>query len=188
MISSLRGVVTQLSAHDAVVDVSGVGYLVHITTDHARALRLGEETSVVTVLIPREDEWTLFGFESAEHKSLFVLLRGVTGVGPKTALAILSQLSTSEIAHAVESGDDSVFRRVSGVGQKTASLIIVTLTGKMPQAAGRSASADLVAALTGLGWAEKQARQVATEVTTAHPDQPTAVLIRLALASMASGV
>ncbi len=187
MISSLRGVVTQLSSHDAVVDVAGVGYLVHITTDHARALRMGEEASIVTVLIPRDDEWTLFGFESAEHKALFVLLRGVTGVGPKTALAILSQLSTADIAQAVETGDDSVFRRVSGVGQKTASLIIVTLTGKMPQAAGSTASADLVAALTGLGWAEKHARIVASEVSAANPGQPTAALLRLALASMANG-
>lgn len=185
MISSLRGTVTQLTSNEAVVDVAGVGYLVHITPEHSRQLRTGSEASVVTVLIPREDEWTLFGFQTVEHKALFVLLRGVTGVGPKTALAILSQLSTSEIADAVAAGDDSVFRRVTGVGQKTASLIIVTLTGKMPQAPGRSASSDLVAALTGLGWSERQARDVATDITKTHPDQPTAVLIRLALASMA---
>lgn len=188
MISSLRGTVTQLSSNEAVVDVAGVGYQVHITPEHSRNLRVGAEATVVTVLIPREDEWTLFGFESLEHRTLFVLLRGVTGVGPKTALAILAQLSTSEIADAVAAGDDSVFRRVTGVGQKTASLIIVTLTGKMPQAPGRSASADLVAALTGLGWSERQAREVASDVTKSHPDQPTPVLIRLALASMAGTV
>ncbi|PTW91703.1 Holliday junction DNA helicase subunit RuvA [Microbacteriaceae bacterium MWH-Ta3] len=184
MIASLRGTVSTVSSGDAVIDVGGVGYQVLVTPAHAQSLRVGQEVDLVTVLIPREDEWTLFGFMSAHEKALFGVLRSVTGVGPKTALGILGQLTADEIADAVATGDDSVFRRVSGIGQKTASLIIVSLTGKMPQAGSSSTSSDLVAALTGLGWSDKAARDVARDVTTAHPNASVAELLRHALATM----
>ena len=111
------------------------------------------------------------------------MLRGVTGVGPKTALAVLSTLSNEEIDAAVTGGDDSRFRSVPGIGQKTASLIIVSLTGKMPQSGG-SEMADLTAALTGLGWAAQLATETARDVVRDNPDAPLSARIRLALATL----
>lgn len=184
MISSLRGTVSTVSSHDAIIEVGGVGYQVVLTPAHASSLRAGDSVHLVTVLIPREDEWTLFGFTSEHDKALFGVLRGVTGVGPKTALGILGQLTADEIADAVATGDDSVFRRVSGIGQKTASLIIVSLTGKMPQTQTNSTTSDLVAALAGLGWSDKTAREVARDVSAAHPGCTVAELLRFALATM----
>ena len=114
---------------------------------------------------------------------MFTILRGVTGVGPRTALAILSTLSASEIAEAVDAGDDSRFRVVPGVGQKTASLIIVSLTGKMPQASN-SESAELADALTGMGWAQSVARDVARDVIRGAPTASLSERLKTALASL----
>jgi Holliday junction DNA helicase RuvA len=95
----------------------------------------------------------------------------------------LSTLPASEIAEAVDAGDDSRFRVVPGIGQKTASLIIVSLTGKMPQASN-SESADLTDALTGLGWAQSAARDVARDVIRDTPNASLAVRLKIALASL----
>lgn len=185
MLATVRGIVTASSLHDVVVEVNGIGMQVSVPLDVAAALTEGTEAFLHTVLIPREDEWLLFGFLTPEDKHLFTALRGVTGVGPRTALAILSQMPAREIAEAVEAGDDSRFRGVPGIGQKTASLIIVSLTGKLPTAAGNDVT-SLADALTGLGWTVSVARDVARDVVRDHPTAALPDRIRIALQSLGS--
>lgn len=194
MISSVRGTVLHVAGGAAVIEVGGVGMKVALAPDHALSLRVGSEAFVHTVLIVREDELSLYGFATREQLELFELLRGVSGVGPKSALGVLAQLSPDEVARAVIDEDDAPFRRVSGIGPKTAKLITVSLAGKLaaPAASVSSPSvvtpqADVVAALVGLGWPERAASGAVDELVDelgagAPADVPT--LLRLALARL----
>ena len=192
MIASLRGTVLEALGTTLVVDVHGVGYAVTVTPDHALSVRAGEEVLVHTALVVREDDMSLFGFPDRERLEVFDLLRGVTGVGPKSAMGVLAALSPEEIAAAVTDDEDAVFRRVSGIGPKTAKLIVVSLTGKLiavrssatarrPTARG----ADVLIALVGLGYQERAAQAVLDEVLAERPDErQTAVLLRAALSAL----
>ena len=196
MISSLRGRVASASGGTLVIDVSGVGYLVNATPAFVLSSREGHEVFVHTALIVREDAMTLFGFASRDELDVFELLIGVTGVGPKSALGVLSAMSPAEVARAVHDDDDAAFRRVSGIGPKTAKLITVSLAGKVavptagaagaPVASGGVAD-DVLAALTGLGWSEKLAGEaIAETLEAADPADATSVpaLLRLTLARL----
>jgi len=183
MLATVRGIVAASGVNDAVVEVGGIGLQVIVPRDLAASLKVGSDVLLHTVLIPREDEWLLFGFATLDDKDIFTLLRGVSGVGPRTALAILSELSAAEIAEAVALGDDSRFRSVTGIGQKTASLIIVSLTGKMPHAQN-SDVAELADALAGMGWSAAVARDVARDVVNANSGSTLADRLRIALASL----
>jgi Holliday junction DNA helicase RuvA len=183
MLATVRGIVASTGVGDAVIETNGIGLHVSVPRDVASRLRVGTDAFLHTVLIPREDEWLLFGFDTAEDKQLFTILRGVTGVGPRTALAILSTMTALDIAEAVEAGDDSRFRGVPGIGQKTASLIIVSLTGKMPQASNPE-TIELADALTGLGWATSAAREVARDVIRDSPTANFSERLKIALASL----
>ncbi|GAA4193362.1 Holliday junction branch migration protein RuvA [Gryllotalpicola kribbensis] len=174
MISSLRGTVLRASGAELVIEVAGVGYLVSVTPEHALSLRVGEEALVHTALIVREDALSLFGFQDAEQLEVFQLLLGVNGVGPKSALGVLSVMTPDQIAAAVQNDDDAAFRKVSGIGPKTAKLIVVQLTGKLyvvaPAATAAAAKQknsvadDVRVALVGLGWPEKVAGDAVAEV------------------------
>jgi Holliday junction DNA helicase RuvA len=190
MIASLRGTVLEALGTTLVVDVHGVGYAVTVTPDHALSVRTGEEVLLHTAMVVREDDMSLFGFPDRERLQVFDLLRGVTGVGPKSAMGVLAALEPEEIAAAVANDDDAVFRRVSGIGPKTAKLIVVSLTGKLiavrtstPRPTARGA--DVLVALVGLGYQERAAQAVLDEVLAARPDErQTAVLLRAALAAL----
>jgi Holliday junction DNA helicase RuvA len=190
MIASLRGTVLEAIGTTLVVDVHGVGYAVTVTPDHALSVRSGEEVLVHTAMVVREDDMSLFGFPDRERLEVFDLLRGVTGVGPKSAMGVLAALAPEEIAAAVSNDDDAVFRRVSGIGPKTAKLIVVSLTGKLiavrtsaPRPTARGA--DVLVALVGLGYQERAAQAALDEVLAARPDErQTAVLLRAALSAL----
>lgn len=194
MISSVRGTVLSAVGGNVVIDVGGIGYAVHVTPEHALALRVGEQAFVHTAFIVREDAMSLFGFETREQLAVFELLTGVTGVGPKSALGVLSVLGPGQIAAAVAAEDDAVFRKVSGIGPKTAKLIVVSLAGKLiahteraTPAAAVPAGDSVVVALVGLGWSEKVAVQAVEDVLTSNPDAsalPVQTLLRLALAQL----
>lgn len=162
MIASLTGLVLSCSSGQVVVDVNGVGYLVHTTSQTSVSLSSGQQVSFHTCLVVREDAFTLFGFLARAELEVFELLRSVTGVGPKSALSILNQMSVEQIAQAVDQESDAAFKAVSGVGAKTAKLITLTLSGKMSAPASSGASSNqvesTVSALVGLGWSERQAR------------------------------
>lgn len=194
MIASLTGRVEDLGANHCVVDVNGVGYLLAITTSDSAELKLGIEAKFLVSMIVREDAMLLFGFLHAEHRGLFDLLRSVNGVGPKLALAVLSQLEPHDIAGAVATEDDRVFSAISGIGPKTAKLIVVTLTGRLkalPASANKKISRDnamvrdsVIQALSGLGISEREAAEAVEVVLTANPDVSRDVLLKNTLANI----
>lgn len=197
MIASVRGEVLSLTGSHVILEVGGLGYAVQITPQHALSLRVGQETRVHTALIVRDDDQSLFGFATREELEMFDLLRGVSGVGPKSALGVLATLTPDQIAAAVAAEDDAPFRKVSGIGPKTAKLIAVSLAGKIlppvgaPAApsdpAGSDTARSVVTALVGLGWNEKAATQAVDEVVAAATEDgalPVPALLRLALARL----
>lgn len=195
MISALRGTVLSVAGGTAVIDVGGVGFAVAVTQRHALVLRTGTETTLLTSLIVREDSLSLFGFPDQESLEIFTLLTGVTGVGPKSALGVLSELTPAEVATAVAREDDAAFRKVSGIGPKTAKLIVLQLTGKIAARAVEPAEApsgppphvraNVERALVGLGWPERSASSALEQaLESASPQEAADVqgLLRLALA------
>lgn len=197
MISSVRGAVLSTVGTTAVIEVGGVGLAMTLTPKHALSLRVGSEAVIRTALIVREDVLALYGFQETEQLLVFDLLRGVTGVGPKSAMGVLSMMSPDEIAHAVNADDDAAFKKVSGIGPKTAKLIVVSLTGKLVvqqraasgPASDRSGqvSQNVSIALTGLGWSDRVAEDAAKDAfEAASPAQKASVpeLLRLALAML----
>ena len=192
MISSVRGTVLGVIGTSAVIEVGGVGLAVTVTPQHALALRVGAEATVRTALIVREDDLALFGFVDSDELAVFDLLRGVTGVGPKSAMGVLAVLTPGQVASAVATEDDAAFRRVSGIGPKTAKLIVLSLTGKMqvipvvtrPAAGTASVRDSVLVALVGLGWSERVAALAVEDALSVASDvESTAVasLLRLAL-------
>src|SRR5690554_4478766 len=169
MISSVRGVVLAAVGTSVVVEVGGVGLAVTVTPQHALAVRTGAEARLHTALIVREDDLALYGFREPEELSVFDLLRGVTGVGPKSAMGVLAAMTPEQVASAVATEDDGSFRKVSGIGPKTAKLIVLSLAGKLHvtaaaapssgAAATSTTSASVLAALINLGWSERVATQ-----------------------------
>lgn len=172
MISSLHGAVLHSTADQVIIDVGGVGFSVAVPADVAHTATVGEKLLLHTSLIVREDSLSLFGFADRSELEIFGLLISVTGVGPKSALGVLSHLTVDQIAEAVTGEDDAPFRRVSGIGPKTAKLIVLQLAGKVhpvgtgskPVKAGPADVVDQVtAALVGLGWSEKVAAEAAAQ-------------------------
>jgi len=174
LISSVRGTVLASGGTTAVIEVGGVGFAISVTPNHARSLSVGSVAILRTVLIVREDDLSLYGFADDDALAIFDLLRGVSGVGPKSALGVLGELSPHDVAVAVNGEDDAAFRRVSGIGPKTAKLIVVSLAGKVSvsaqshstrSTANGSVSDSVVIALVGLGWPERVAAQAVAEAT-----------------------
>ena len=191
MIASLTGTVAALERSSAVIDVSGVGYLVHMPGGTSAALKNGQEIQLFTSLIVREDGFTLFGFLSNVEQRVFDLLRSVTGVGPKSALAILDQLTVQQIIDAVTMDNDSAFKVVSGIGPKTAKLITLSLAGKLGSGVSVSDKPkstellDVVSALTGLGWNERTANDAARLAAKSLPSDSSANdLLKFALSNL----
>jgi Holliday junction DNA helicase RuvA len=200
MISSIRGPVLSAGGGSAVIEVGGIGLSVQVTPQHALTLRIGEEARLHTALIVREDDLSLFGFATPEELVVFDLLRGVSGVGPKSALGVLATLTPSQVAQAVADEDDAPFRKVSGIGPKTAKLIAVSLAGKLAPvaaaaavpvgSAGSQIAAAVIGALVGLGWNERVAAQTVDEAAAEATDADAGsvqALLRLSLARLGPG-
>lgn len=195
MISSLRGTVLAAAGTSVVIEVGGVGLSVQVTPQLALLLRVGYEASIRTALIVREDDLALYGFAEADELVVFDLLRGVTGVGPKSALGVLAAMSPGEVSSAVAREDDAAFRKVSGIGPKTAKLIVVSLAGKLAITSARaqaearpsSVSDNVTVALVGLGWQERVAMQAVEDALATATDserENVPALLRLALSSL----
>jgi holliday junction DNA helicase RuvA len=193
MISTLRGTAVHVDSDALIVDVGGVGFTVAVTPQVARSVHLGETVQLHTQLIVREDALSLFGFLERDELVVFGQLLGVSGVGPKSALGVLSSLTVAQIAEAVGADDDAPFRRVSGIGPKTAKLLVVQLAGKLAPVRATPAAADAAPAVTaqvtqalvGLGWSERIAADaVNTVAEDAAPADRASVpaLLRLTLA------
>lgn len=178
-----------------VVGVGGIGMRVEVPSGRVSQAPVGEEVSLQTSLVVREDSLTLFGFATQSELEVFGHLIAVSGVGPRSALGVLSALSPAEIARAVAAEDEKPFRKVSGIGPKTAKLIVVSLAGKLPalgldddsSATATEDPAQLAAdavseGLVGLGWSDADARQAVQDAREAGAPDDHAGLLRAALA------
>ena len=172
MIASLYGAVRSLKSDQLVIDVNGVGYLVHITASTSSKLGVGRNFQIYTSMVVREDSMTLYGFIESEDRDLFELVQTVSGIGPKVALAITGSMSTDDLAHAINSKDESAISQVPGIGKKGAQRLILELAGKMEftrqpiKSGGFSWREQLVEALTGLGFTRRQAEGAVNEISS----------------------
>lgn len=173
MIDYLKGTLVAATAHHAVIEAGGIGYRVLIPISSYEALpRPGAEVKLLTHLHHREDEVTLYGFAAEEERATFELLLGVSGIGPRTALAILSGVSVSAFRQAIASGDVRLLSSVRGIGKKTAERLVVELKDKVSLlpalareaaqsklAGGEAKSADVLEALLSLGYRPVEAQK-----------------------------
>ncbi len=173
MIARLRGTVAARTGAGIVVDVGGVGYLV-AATPRVNA-RVGEETTVETYLHVREDALQLYGFASAEERELFELLLGVSSVGPKVALAIVSGSTPEELRRAIVRDDTARFEAIPGIGRKTAQRVVLELKEKLsagvavPAPAAEAGSLLARDALVELGWSLVDADRALSGVDDSLP-------------------
>jgi holliday junction DNA helicase RuvA len=171
MIARLRGRIAGRTGSGLIVDVNGVGYLVHAAPSVQR-LGGGEVTIEVHTVV-REDALQLYGFATSEERELFELLLGVSGVGPKVALAIVSGSTPAELRRAIARDDVKRFQAIPGVGLKTAQRVVLDLREKLsaadalaPEATEATLARD---ALVNLGWTLLDAERALAEVDTTLP-------------------
>ncbi len=165
MFGRISGTLAEKSPPVVLVDVQGVGYEVNVPMSTFYNLpALGDRVSLLTHFVVREDAQLLFGFLSADERSTFRLLLRISGVGPRTALAVLSGLSVAELAAAVAAQQPGRLVKVPGIGKKTADRLLLELKDKLAPAIGGThtsvasdAQADIVQALIALGYNEREA-------------------------------
>ncbi len=183
------------------IDVGGVGYVVHVSERTLAALPArGEAVALWTELLVREDLLQLFGFLSPAEKEWHKLLIGVQGVGAKAAMAILGALGPEGVERAVALGDWNAVKAAPGVGPKIAQRVVNELKGKAPAGSGgfapaaaaaappfavAGAEAEALSALANLGYAPADAHRAVAEAAGEAPDADTAALIRAALRRLA---
>lgn len=196
MIASVRGPVRHVGLDHVVVEVGGVGLLVHTTPGTAADCRTGQEATLETSLVVREESLTLYGFRGADAKALFEQVQTVSGVGPRLALAMLSVHTPDAVRRAIGQGDLAALTKVPGIGRKSAERLVLELKDKIlvvgvdpadlsvrPAAGADDTELGQVReALVGLGWSTKQAADAVTRVT-GSPEAPTGVaeILRAAL-------
>jgi holliday junction DNA helicase RuvA len=167
------------------VDVAGVAYEVDVPMSTFYALpATGEAVSLYTHLLVREDAHNLYGFATLEERGAFRQLIRISGIGARTALAVLSGMSVADLAQAVTLQDGARLVQIPGIGKKTAERLLLELKGRVAEVAGepaRSRSGDVVNALVALGYSEKEALAAAHGLA---PDLPVAEAIRAALKSL----
>lgn len=193
MIARLHGILAELAADHAIVDVGGVGYLVQASGRTLDALGgVGAEVTLLTQLQVREDGWTLYAFGSTGEREAFRALTDIQGVGGKVALAILSILDPAELARAAANGDKAMVARANGVGPKLAQRIVNELGTKLgtpalaasagAPAPARGAAQDALSALANLGFKPVEASAaVAAAQDELGADATLDALVRLAL-------
>ena len=199
MIARLTGILAETAADSAVIDVAGVGYLVHASARTLDAIGpVGGEVMLLTEMQVREDSMTLFGFGSAGEREGFRALTSVQGVGGRVALAILSTLDPAELAAAVSRGDKAMVARANGVGPKLAMRIVNELAGKLGSSAlaatagapapRAGAAQDALSALANLGFKPAEASAAVAAAVDELGDGATLdALVRLALKKSARG-
>ena len=186
MIATLRGEVTQIEENAIIVEVGGVGFRVFVPKPFRERLKTGETIFLYTHPVIREDAWTLYGFDSQAEREFFTILLGVDGVGPRTALAVLSTLTIDTVQRAVFGEEPDILSRVPGVGKKTAQKMVLYLHDRLKPASGleRIASlsdidSEVLAALTALGYSVVEAQ---TAIQSIPKDASMVVEERLRLA------
>ena len=178
MFAHFEGVVAEKTADSIVLDVNGVGYLLLVSgATLSMAPAVGERMKLYSVLNVREDAMELFGFYSREEKAMYERLKGVSGIGSRTALQILSAMSVRDLSLALVSGDANALTRVPGIGKKTAQRLVLELKDKVedsqltgsgagvsPKSASAGPEGEAVAALVALGYTSAEAAKAISKV------------------------
>lgn len=170
MIASLFGTIKSLRLDHLIVDVNGVGYLVHINPRTSGELALGRDVQLFTSMVVREDAMTLYGFLEPSERELFELLQTVSGIGPKVALAITQAMNIGDLASAVRQKDENSISAIPGIGKKSAQRLILELEGKLDFAIRDLPSRELswreevLDALIGLGFSRRQAESALNDL------------------------
>jgi Holliday junction DNA helicase RuvA len=195
VIASVRGRVLAVRLDSAVVEVGGVGMLVQATPATLAGLRLGEEATLATSLVVREDSLTLFGFADDDERDVFETVQTVSGIGPRLALAMLAVHTPDGLRIAVATQDLNALVKVPGIGRKGAQRIVLELTDRLGApigggaplpgtATGSGAAAwrdQVLEALVGLGWSAKQAGDAVDAVADESAAGDVAGVLRSAL-------
>jgi Holliday junction DNA helicase RuvA len=190
VIASVRGEIVDIALDHAVVEAAGVGYKVMATPSTLATLRRGAESRLITAMIVREDSMTLYGFPDSDARDLFLTLLGVSGVGPKIALATLAVHDAPSLRQALAEGDVTALTRVPGIGKRGAERMVLELRDKIGPVApagggsvgtGHVVRAPVVEALVGLGFAAKQAEEATDKVLADDPEATTSAALRAAL-------
>jgi len=196
VIATVDGRVAAVRLDAAVLEVGGVGLLVHATPATLAGLRLGERARLATSMVVREDSLTLFGFADEDERDVFEQVQTVSGIGPRLALAMLAVHSPDGLRTAVATEDLAALQRVPGIGRKGAQRLVLELADRLgaPVAASAPAAAtadrrgEVVEALVGLGWAQKVAQQAVDAVTPdGEPVGDVAEVLRAALRGLGGG-
>jgi len=186
MIGRLTGTLTEKAPPQVLVDVGGVGYELDVPMSTFYALpATGEAVSLFTHLVVREDAHTLYGFATQEERSAFRQLIRISGIGARTALAVLSGLSVADLASAVALQQPATLVKIPGIGKKTAERLLLELKGKMTSAPADQISqhgSDVLNALAALGYSDREA---AAAVAGLPAGLPVAEAIRAALKALA---
>ena len=179
MIYSLKGTVQELNPTSVIVEVNGVGYFVGISLQTSEKLSLGQPTFLHIQKIIREDAHLLFGFNTILEKELFNLLISVNGVGPVSAIIMLSSLSLEEISAAIMNNNSLILQKVKGIGTKTAERIIVDLRDKVQKFrlsdenistfVNNKVKEEALSALEVLGISKKMSEKIADRVLKQNP-------------------
>jgi len=193
MIASIRGEVLDMALDHVVIEAAGVGYKLMATPSTLATLRRGSEARLITAMIVREDSQTLYGFPDSEARDLFSTLLGVSGVGPKIALATLAVYDAPALRQALADGDVAALTRVPGIGKRGAERMVLELRDKIGPVGvsavatsvnGHSVRGPVVEALVGLGFAAKQAEEAIDKVMANEPEATTSSALRAALSML----
>ncbi|MFO3797217.1 MAG: Holliday junction branch migration protein RuvA [Anaerolineales bacterium] len=186
MIATLRGKVTQVEENALIIEVGGVGLRVFVPRPLLGQVRSGDGLLLYTHLVVRDDALALYGFESPAEREAFTLLLSVEGIGPKTALSLLSSLSIETLRRAIGEKEPELLARVPGIGSKTAQRIVLALQDRFKAsdalaqiAALSDVDSEVLAALTALGYSVVEAQ---TALQSLPPNAPPDVEERLRLA------
>jgi len=188
MISQIKGKLSYKGTGCAIVDVSGVGYKVHTTLDEVADLKEGDIVNFWTHLVVRENALDIYGFKNIEDLDFFKLLIGVSGIGPKSAMNILTIVGVKSLVSAISSGDISYLTKVSGIGQKSAQKIVIELKDKIEKNGGDTAGLnkediDVVEALKSLGYSIREIRE---SIKNTEKNTSTSQKIKTALKNLNS--
>jgi Holliday junction DNA helicase RuvA len=190
MIASVHGEVLDVALDHVVIEAAGVGYKLMATPSTLATLRRGGEARLITAMIVREDSMTLYGFPDADARNLFLTLLGVSGVGPKIALATLAVYDAQALRQALADGDVTALTRVPGIGKRGAERMVLELRDKIGPVAtsavvtlvnGHAVRGPVIEALVGLGFAAKQAEEATDKVLANEPEATTSTALRSAL-------
>ena len=192
MYDYIKGEVASTDKDHAVVEAGGIGYRVYTSAQSLLHIRTGQAAKLHCHLVVREDAHTLYGFYTPEEREMFLRLTGVSGIGPKVALAILSAMKVSDLAAAIITSDERAFSKISGVGKKTAQRIIIDLAEKIrtqeiiddggiaePLPGGAGAETEAIAALVSLGYNRAEAIKAVSSVKNLGDTTEDIILLAL---------